>query len=502
LAFGSKENTVLLPFILILIEIAFFQDMRQIKSKDVLLWSAIIAVVLVIFYGLIVILKGDLLGLVRGYEKRPFTLSERLLTEPRIIVYYLSQIFYPLPTRFSIEHDVIISISIFKPWTTLPAILIILTLIVLGLYSLPRWPLLGFSILFFLINHTIESSIIPLELIFEHRNYLPSLFIFAPLAIGLKWLLDRFRSENRVIYLLLIISTVIVLMGVGLATYSRNQVWYSEKGLWEDAALKAPHSARPLAVLAWDMTYGVNAHPKHDDNALVLYQRALQGNFQRKRLQAVIMNNIAGIYDRKKDYPKTLMWLQKALQTDPDNTKVRFDLTSLYLKRGQLQKASRSVDQLLSRNSNHEGYLNTKGLILLRQHQFMQALRYFRRSLNIAPNFDATLMYIGIAMSQLGRHEKAAWFLKRSLSFSPTNMMSLIYLIENELKSRKSNKLDAYVKLLLHLHPYHAIQKTMIAINCNSHPYPISYDSIVPAILDRLKSPQEIFNGLMCTESS
>jgi uncharacterized membrane protein len=119
-----------------------------------------------------------------------------MLTEPRIVLFYLSQIFYPVPGRLSIVHDVQLSRSLLEPWTTLPAILVVLGLIGFGIWQLRKRPMLSFAVLFFFLNHTVESSIIGLELIYEHRNYLPSLFLFAPVAMGLQYLVDHFRHQR------------------------------------------------------------------------------------------------------------------------------------------------------------------------------------------------------------------------------------------------------------------------------------------------------------------
>jgi hypothetical protein len=70
----------------------------------------------------------------------------------------------------------------------------------LAIYKLRKWPILSFAVLFFFLNHAIESSIIPLELIFEHRNYLPGMFLFWPVAVGLERLIGVYRSKNAIVY--------------------------------------------------------------------------------------------------------------------------------------------------------------------------------------------------------------------------------------------------------------------------------------------------------------
>ena len=119
LALGSKQNTATFPIALAIIEILFFQNLkdrstRRKVSLSLTICGAVMTVFLTILY-----IKGNIAHFLDGYENRMFTLRERLLTEPRIIIYYISQIFYPMATRLSLVHDINISTSLLKPWTTI-----------------------------------------------------------------------------------------------------------------------------------------------------------------------------------------------------------------------------------------------------------------------------------------------------------------------------------------------------------------------------------------------
>ncbi len=45
-----------------------------------------------------------------------------------------------------------------------------------------RYPLLLLAVLFFLVGHSMESTLIPLEMVYEHRNYLPGMLVCLALA--------------------------------------------------------------------------------------------------------------------------------------------------------------------------------------------------------------------------------------------------------------------------------------------------------------------------------
>ena len=178
LAVGSKQNAITLPLAWLLVEVVFYRPSGFWKQSRVR-WIVITSVaglaaffVLVLFYW-----QADpISAILSGYRLRPFTLSQRVLTEMRVLIFHLGQLCYPIPQQFSIMHDFTISTSLLTPWTTLGALIMIGTMIGGALFFQGWWPLLSFSMLFFFLGHSVESTILPLELVFEHRNYLPSVF--------------------------------------------------------------------------------------------------------------------------------------------------------------------------------------------------------------------------------------------------------------------------------------------------------------------------------------
>jgi len=109
-----------------------------------------------------------------GYDFRPFTLPERLLTEGRVIWCYLGLMLLPRLEDFGLHHDdVALSTGLLAPWTTLAAWVGLLALVVLAFRLRRKAPLATFGIAWFFIGHLLESTALPLELMHEHRNYVP-----------------------------------------------------------------------------------------------------------------------------------------------------------------------------------------------------------------------------------------------------------------------------------------------------------------------------------------
>jgi len=486
LALGSKENAAMLPVALTLVEIVFFQDMSSQKTRRLFLGIAAGTGVLVLIIGLLFFMKGDPFYFLKGYDYRPFSFVQRLMTEPRIVIYYLSQIFYPVPNRLSIEHDVLLSTSLFKPWTTLPAILIILLLIGTGLFLVKKRPIIAFAILFFFLNHIIESSIIPLELVFEHRNYLPSLFLFFLVSVWVKWLIEYYREKQFSMYIIIVSFVTILLIGLGTGTYIRNMAWATEKSLWEDAMHKASGSARPLTNLAWEMSYGKDAKAENYDLALKLYKKSLPLQKSRELSNPVILNNMAGIYLRKGESQKATELIKKVLDINPDYNRGRYDFIQILITSGKWDEASKNADRLISKAKNHEGYLNIKGFILLKQNRPEEAIEYFQKSLKIAPNFKTTLMYMGSALSLSGYYSRADWFLNRAAQKSSGDIMNYFCLLENSLRAGDESGAEKYTEKLFTLFSLKTIETNLKILSRNYRSAPVSQELIYPIIKRKL----------------
>lgn len=125
-----------------------------------------------------------------NYDFRSFTPDERLLTEARVLWFYLGLALLPRLEAFGLYHDdIALSSGLLTPWTTLPALAGLLLLVVMAWRARRRQPLIAFGIAWFLIGHALESTWLPLEIAHEHRNYLPLFGVLLCLAGGLHGLL-------------------------------------------------------------------------------------------------------------------------------------------------------------------------------------------------------------------------------------------------------------------------------------------------------------------------
>jgi len=154
-----------------------------------------------------------------AFANRNFTLTERLLTEPRILFDYLHHIFIPNMGDFTLFHDdYIISKGLFSPWSTLAAIIGVLTLIISSFVLRKKYPIIAFAIAWFFASHLIESTVLPLELYFEHRNYLS----IAGIVFAVVWYAYKLIETNKAI------TVVVASLFLALNTF----IVYQNASLW------------------------------------------------------------------------------------------------------------------------------------------------------------------------------------------------------------------------------------------------------------------------------
>ena len=259
LAALSKENGVLLLPLCALLEVQLFRRAGSLRQRRIL--HALYGLVLVLPLVLAATVLAPRIAAVLqwGYALRNFTLGERLLTELRVLVMYLGEWLLPLQSNLPFYHDELqASHGILSPWTTAASAVLLAVLTVLALGARRRLPLLTLGWGVFLIGHSLEGSVVPLELAFEHRNYLPSVGL-ALLPMALPWrmlvlaaLRARFgvRWPPRRAARALTALAVLVLLVCAQLTAARSDTWGDASRLFPALYAANPNSPRLAALFA------------------------------------------------------------------------------------------------------------------------------------------------------------------------------------------------------------------------------------------------------------
>ncbi|OUR91323.1 hypothetical protein A9Q85_00355 [Cycloclasticus sp. 44_32_T64] len=235
---ACKENAILLPVYVGVLEFTLLSQLpRRTETIKRVRWFFIVFLALPVLAGLAYWFQHPTF-ITGGYAGRPFTLLERVLTEPRVLWFYLYMIIVPNIQTMGLFHDDFpLSSDMLSIGTTVPSIFGIIILLSLSIAWRKRFPIFAFSVLWFLVGHSLESTVFPLEIIHEHRNYLPAL---GPL-FGMSYLLvfalpDKMPKAIRIG----LISTIVFCLGFG--TFNRAQYWSTESALIESLAMNHPDS--------------------------------------------------------------------------------------------------------------------------------------------------------------------------------------------------------------------------------------------------------------------
>jgi tetratricopeptide (TPR) repeat protein len=250
LALICKQNTATLPMVILLLEVVFINPdllKRVLKNERLLAFICLFALAMVfgVFYSLFP-------NVLDGYSHRHFTLSQRLLTELRVLVSYIFLLLLPLPRFMNLEHDVTVSSSLFSPITTLLSLLLLVLIVGVGWKIRKKYPLISLGIFWFFLNLLVESTILPLELKFEHRLYLPSVgFYLTLVVIGFIFVKNiSILNKIRTPHFAAIVLCFVLFSIFSLLTYKRNMDWQDSVTLYQDCVKKAPMKARNHSNLA------------------------------------------------------------------------------------------------------------------------------------------------------------------------------------------------------------------------------------------------------------
>ena len=245
LGLSCKESAALLPLYALLSECCLFgfRDAKGRRNRPL--------IALYIFVLLLPGIVGFFWLLPRSldpaaYIGRDFTLGQRLLTEPRVVLDYLRWTLWPDPSRFGLNHDDIeISRGPFDPPSTLYAIGALAALLVFAWRIRSRYPIAALGLLWFFAAQALTATIIPLELVFEHRNYFASLGVC--LALADAWLLIPATGVARRAGATLAVA--FVLLGAAV-TDLRAHEWQDPFAFSSSEAAKHPRSPRATYDLA------------------------------------------------------------------------------------------------------------------------------------------------------------------------------------------------------------------------------------------------------------
>ncbi len=473
----SKEIAILLPLGFILVELFFFKGLeRAVRHPFAALCVGILMAAGILLLGVLFLGVNLKTAVSDSYALRPFTFEQRLLTEPRVLFFYVSQLFYPVAERFAMFHFIPLSESLLLPLTTSGAIGGILVAVILSFFPGSKYPLLGFPVLFFVVHHLLESSVFSLEIVYEHRNYLPSLFLFLPLSFFFFLFLDFYKPRSRWVWGAAVTFMTAVIFLLGLVTHGRNHDWRTVESFWKKELSATPELIRPYLGLGW---YYTRPESRNLDMAAALFREGTtKKSYHNKFERADLWLNLARVYKQRRDFGKAGQLAltsrdlyQEKIDRFPflaNNTAVRKKFAEVYSVLAQISahmdigKALVYIDKSIALHHTAR-YDKKKGLLLMQAGRYSEALTVLQQSFQKAPGFWQVFLPLGQAMTASGYISRGYWYyrryLRKALNTEPLFTPVYLYLAENRYLAGESAQGDQYLQQFLYLTPNHEVAR-------------------------------------------
>jgi tetratricopeptide (TPR) repeat protein len=445
-AMKTKEIAFTLPVVIALYEVLFF---RGKVTKRVLILLPLMLTMLIIPVSLIGIDTplGEVIGDV-SEKTRVQTVVSRgtyLLTQFRALMTYLRLVV--LPVNQNLDYDYPIYDS-FTNISVVTSFLVLAALFGVALYLLyrsvrthttnhespaPLYRLIGFGILWFFITISVESSVIPIiDVIFEHRMYLPLVGVFIAVSTLVLWTMNKFTGKWHHIKKALTAIVILIILSLSAITYARNAVWRDEITLWKDVVRKSPEKARPYHNLG--QAYFISGRT---NDAIREYKTALRirPNYAKAHYSlGIVYYEVGLINDAIREY-------KTALGMRPNYAEAHNNLGIVYSEIGRMNDAIKAFQTALKIRPNYaEAYYNL-GLVHYKIGLMNDAIKEYKTALRIRPNYAEAHNNLGNVYFQLGQYEKALKEYQIALKLNPnlTGTSKNLKILYEEL-NRNQNK--------------------------------------------------------------
>jgi protein O-mannosyl-transferase len=415
----TKEIAATLPLTIILYECCFFGITRKKLVRGV--WIAAALAGGGIF--LLVALRTDgLLAAIDSMTRETVSISRStyFFTEITVVVTYLrllilpikQQVLYDYPLYHSImDGRVLLSFFLLASLLTFSGWLYFRSgrigkppgeMLSPSVARSPDYRLLriaSFGVIWFFVTLSIESSIIPIiDVIFEHRLYLPSIgFFLAVVATAIS-----FAGTRRIRVVATIAGIAVVILAI--ATYLRNETWRDPIKLWRDNVDKSPSNAG-----AWQ-SLGVSLSRIRDHNgAIQAYRRCLEINGDDPQ----ILNNIGLAYAETGHFVEAMEMFRRSLQLAPDKWSTWLNLGGLYIRSGNYKEAENTIKSAIRLSPQRLIPHFQLGYLYELQGHYAEAEKKYREAIALDPSYSIAWKRLGKVYYATKRYREALEYTNR-----------------------------------------------------------------------------------------
>lgn len=407
LAMGCKEVAASLPLVILLYDRAFLAGtFRQAWRRRQGLYLGLLAAWLGLA-ALLVVSGGR--SQWSGFAL-PIHPLDYAMTQFGVILHYLRLSFWPYPQVFDYAWPIA------ETWgQVLPGAVVVLGLLAATAYALIRWPKWGLVGAWFFLILAPSSSVMPIaDMAFEHRMYLSlaAVAVMAVLAVHqfFTWLFDALRVSPLAARWVEAAIAAVVLVALGAATYARNQVYHSERSLWQDVVEKAPHNARAHNNLG-----NMLLKAGQPEEAITHYRKALEIS---PRFVNAHCNLATALLDQGK-IEEAIAECQKAIEIDPQCARAYGNLANILVRQNRLDEAMLQFRKAIRLDPTLVDLHNKWASALATQGKLDEAVARYRKALEVNPNSVEALNSLADLLAKQGKTEEVVALCRKALKLNP-----------------------------------------------------------------------------------
>ena len=240
LAMFSKENGILLPIFALVLEVTLLRATPECQKYRAIRLS-VFSICLLIVFGY---LAYSAYNSDPSYQNRSYSLVERLITQPVILFDYLRLAFIPDIFSYNPFHDNTPIYKSLHEWQALTATLSLIGIFISAIILRKKYILFSFAVLWFLSAHLLESSVIALELYFEHRNYIALIGPYLAIVLAISHTTPRYHKLSWFLF-----SLYISLLA--FSSYQVTSIWGDQPlagKIWFDHAKGSARATEHYAI--------------------------------------------------------------------------------------------------------------------------------------------------------------------------------------------------------------------------------------------------------------
>ncbi|AFM26665.1 tetratricopeptide repeat protein [Desulfomonile tiedjei] len=461
LAVASKENAITLPGIIVLAELAFFRVTWKTAFKEASILAIGLVALLAVFsflerpHGEILQDSGILTTVRQYYRESGISLPQIVLNQCRMVFEYIALILFPDPDRVQFISPQVISRSFFESLEGTASVAGTGILILSGVILLWKRPMVGFGILFFLVNLLPEALLVPQYLFISYRALLPMVGLLVAAADTLLWV---WRSVGKLqmaksLRAALAVGLLLGFSFTGASTWAKVDTWSNPLALWTEVVNRMPEDytiTEKHGTMQALNTLGIHLQREgRNQEAIDCHLRALQVS-PGHRLTYIALGNAYAAAGHNDEAEQAY---GEALAAKRDADKAHVGMGMLLLKQGRTAEARIHVTKAMALSPHNPEYRNLMATIDLQEGKYTDAMVHLRKALELKPDYAEAEFHLGKVFSRLGSPNDAAVHFSRAITMNPKHWQARNDLGILLAKSGRAREAVAHFQQALALNP-------------------------------------------------